>query len=259
MTDYTVFISSSDNYSDLWDLFFDLFKKKWPDFKGDIVLNTQKKEFSFPGLNISCTKVGCLNGFGSTLRAGLDKVKTDHILFFLIDFILMGEVKSEKLDEYYNYYLKNNLDSLCLVYKNLPMAVCNDYPEISRYLPSNHYFNYQVAFWKKEILKEMALPHENPWSSEWYGNKRALEAKLDIRTINDANNDVFIYNRAGCLQKGKWLPDAVEFLSANGYDINFERRGYYESQKHSLIRRIRMKWTFVLHGIKGSYWCKINS
>ena len=43
MKDLAVFVSSSDNYSDIWDLFFDLFYKYWPEYKGKIYLQTQKK------------------------------------------------------------------------------------------------------------------------------------------------------------------------------------------------------------------------
>lgn len=258
MNNCTVFVSSADSYSDIWDLFFDIFKKSWPEFEGEIVLNTQEKEYSYPGLNIKCTRVGHLKGFGRTLRAGLDQVKTDNILFFLIDFLLMGKTNTIKLEEYYTYFVDNNLDALCLISQNLPNEICDDAPEISRYLPSFHVFNYQVAFWKKKMLKEMALPHENPWTSEWYGNKRALEAGLDIRCVNNKANNIFEYNYAGCLHRGKWMPDAVEYLTKHNYPVDFSKRGMYKNDYRSLKVRIALKLTFIWHGLKGSYWHHIQ-
>ena len=72
MSSFSIFVSSSDNYSDIWDVFFDMFKKMWPEYNGQIYLQTQEKEYQHEGLNIICTKVGKLKGFGETLRAGLD-------------------------------------------------------------------------------------------------------------------------------------------------------------------------------------------
>ena len=258
MRNYSVFVSSADSYSDLWDLFFDLFHKYWPEYDGKIVLNTQKKSYTYPGLNIKCTNVGYLNGFGRTLRAGLDQVETDYVLFFLIDFIFMGRVNHVKLEACFEYFDKNNLDALCLIYQNQPMESCFDSTEISKSLPSFHFFNYQVSFWKKSMLKEMALPHENPWTSEWYGNKRAIAAGLDIRAINDKTNDVFIYNKAGCIHRGKWLPDAVGFLKREGYHIDFRKRGYYQNEYQTFKVKLKLKLLFILHGLKGSYWRKIT-
>lgn len=258
MRNCTVFVSSADSYSDIWDLFFGLFHKYWPEFEGKIVLNTQEKSYSYPGLDIKCTNVGYLNGFGRTLRAGLDQVETEYVLFFLIDFIFMGKVKNGKLENCFEYFVRNNLDALCLIYQNLPMASCPDSSEISKCLPSFHFFNYQVSFWKKNMLKEMALPHENPWSSEWYGNIRAIQANLDIRTINDKSNDIFIYNIAGCLRRGRWLPDAVAFLKKEGHKIDYSKRGLYKKAHSTFKTRLKLKLTFILHGLKGSYWKKIK-
>ena len=258
MNNCTIFISSADSYSDIWDLFFDLFKKNWPEFDGEIVLNTQEKEYSYPGLNIVCTRVGHLNGFGRTLRAGLDYVRTEHVLFFLIDFLLTGKTNNTKLEEYYSYFVEKNLDSLCLISKNYPNKACQDNPEISRYMPSFHFFSYQIAFWKKDMLKEMALPHENPWTSEWYGNKRALKASVDIRMLNNEANVIFVYNHTGCLHRGKWMPDAIEYLKGHNYKVDYSKRGIYKEERRNIMELIIQKLTFVWHGIKGSYWHKVK-
>ena len=82
MNDFSIFVSSSDNYSDIWDLFFDMFQKFWPEFQGKIYLQTETKDYRHDGLNIVCTKVGKHRFFGETLRAGLAKVKEDNILLF---------------------------------------------------------------------------------------------------------------------------------------------------------------------------------
>ena len=255
---FSVFVSSSDSYSDIWDVFFDMYQKFWPEYKGKIYLNTEEKNYCHRGLNIICTKVGKHKAFGETFRAGLDVVKEDNVLVIMIDYMFMGAVNHAKLNELFIYFYQNNLDSLCLKHQGLPSVVCDDNPEISRFKPSCHVFSYQIAFWKKAILKEMALPHENPWTSEWYGNKRALQAKLDIRTINEKACRVFTYNAAGCLHQGKWLPDAVSFLQSLSYSMDFTKRGFYQNGYQTLRSRYNIKKNMILHGLKGSYWYSIK-
>lgn len=257
MNDFTIFISSSDNYSDIWNVFFDMFKLFWPEYNGTIYLQTEQKTYSHEGLDIICTNIGTDKNFGAAFRKGLDKVQTDHVLLIMIDYLFMGKVNHRQLERYYNYFAKNDLDSLCLIHQNLPSTPCKDFPQISYSLPSNHTFSYQIAFWKKAMLKEMALPHENPWTSEWYGNKRAIKAQLDIRTINDTADPVFHYDLAGCLHLGKWLPKAVEFLKEHHYSIDFMPRGFYTNDYNTLRIRFTIKKNMLLHGLKGSFWYKI--
>lgn len=255
---YSVFVCSSDSYSDIWDVFFDMFRRFWPEFDGEIYLQTEEKEYHRDDLNIICTKVGKRKAFGSSLRAGLDKVSSKNILLIMIDYMMMGSVSGKLLETYYRYFCSYNLDALYLVHQKLPMTECEEGTHISKLLPSEHTFSYQVSFWKKEMLKEMALPHENPWTSEWYGNKRALRAGLDIRCVNDKTKEVFIYNHAGCLHRGKWLPDAVAFLKDINYNVDFDKRGYYKEEYRSFKVRSLLKMTFILHGLKGSYWYRIK-
>ena len=49
----TVLVNSCDEYSEIWDVFFTLFKKYWPQCEYPIVLNTESKSYSFDGLDIT--------------------------------------------------------------------------------------------------------------------------------------------------------------------------------------------------------------
>ena len=235
-----------------------MFQRFWPDFHGEVYLQTENKDYKHDGLNIICTKVGKHKSFGETLHAGLDKVPNENILFIMIDYLFMGPVDNDQLATLYDYFCRNNLASLCLKYQNLPSQNCSDNKSVCRYLKSKHGFSYQIAFWKKKILKEMALPHENPWTSEWYGNQRALKANLDIRGLNANATPVFIYHPAGCLHQGKWMQDAVQFLNGLNYNVDFQKRGLYEDDYNTLRVRMKIKKNMILHGLKGSYWHTIK-
>lgn len=153
MNNYTVFVSSSDSYSDIWPVFFDLFKKFWPEFEGEIVLNTEILNYSREDLNIRCTQVGKLGSFGKTLRAGLDTVESDNVLLIMIDYIFMGKVNNQKIEDYYKYFNENNLDSLCLEYQGYPNVTATKHPELINVIPPAPHimFSYQIAFWTKTM------------------------------------------------------------------------------------------------------------
>lgn len=256
MKDFAVFVSSSDNYSDIWDLFFDLFYKYWPEYQGKIYLQTQEKDYKHPNLNITCTKVGKLKYFGMTLRAGLDKIPEENILFIMIDYIFMDKVDNQRIMKYYNFFKSHDVDSLRLVEEGFKHYNNTDDPDIKQCLPPapNRFFSYQIAFWRKKMLKEMALPHENPWSSEWYGDKRAHIIPLKLYSIQEGIIKPIQYDSRGCLHRGKWLNNAVNFLQSIHYPIDFSKRGIYTNEYKKFTTYLKLSWMLKKDGLKGGYW-----
>lgn len=256
MSNYTVFVSSSDNYADIWGLFFDLFKKYWPEFDGEIVLNTEVLDYHHEGLKIKCTKVGKLGSFGKVFRAGLATIENENVLLIMIDYIFMGKVNHRQIEEYYNFFEKDNLDSLCLEYQKYPNVMPTTHSELVYVVPPAPHimFSYQIAFWKKAVLVEMALPHENPWMSEWYGSQRAEKMKIKLVCPKTNIEWCIYYDMCGCLHQGKWMQNAVDFLNSIDYKIDFNRRGLYEGLYKTLKFRVKLKYMIWSTGFKGSYF-----
>jgi hypothetical protein len=239
MNNYTIFISSSDAYADLWPIFFDLFKKYWPEYDGIIYLNTEKKAFFYEGFNIVCTQVG-KNSFGNTFRSGLQKVESPYLLLIMIDYFFMGKINHEALGKYFFYFRQQNLDTLCLMpsqYSNIEKL---EFEDVYRVIPpSKDMFSYQAAFWKKSVLFEMALPHETPWLSEWYGTARANQMKLKLAYL--ATEKPIPYLMEGALHKGKWVTPMVSFLKEIVYDVDFSKRGLFEDIPFTLFDRVKAR------------------
>lgn len=256
INDCPIFIMSADKYSDIWPLFFDLFKMHWPEYKGIIFLQTENKTYKTDGLNILCTQLGKQKQFGKTFRKGIDKIESDHLLLITIDSIFMDKVSHSKLEEYYSFFIEYDLDSFCLIHQRYPHMVTTKNAQIFMVQPPAPHlmFSYQIAFWKKKILKEMALPHENPWTSEWYGTMRAEKMKIKLATISEKKFNPIQYHPAGCLHKGQWLPEAIDYLKSIDYKFDFEHRGLYKDPEQTLKHRFKVKWILVKDGIRGSYW-----
>ena len=255
MNKFIIFVSSSDSYSDLFPIFFNLFKKYWPEFKGVIYLNTEEEIYSHPGLKIICTKVGKQKSFGRTFRNGLDMIPSDNVLLIMIDYIFMGKVINDKIQEYFDFFINKNFDSLCLINQNYPNIIQSEKRELVIVNAPAPYvmFSYQIAFWKKSILYQMALPHENPWTSEWYGTKRAEKINIKLAAISNEIFNPIPYNAAGCLHKGMWLDDAIEHLHKVDYYVDFKKRGNFKEPKINILNKIKIKWMLIKDGLKGSY------
>lgn len=54
--EYSILINTCDKFEDCWNPFFKLWSIFWKDCKGHIFLNTEYKDFSYPGLNIKAVK-----------------------------------------------------------------------------------------------------------------------------------------------------------------------------------------------------------
>lgn len=250
-----IFLSSADSYSDVWDLFFTLFKKYWPEYDGTIYLNTQEKEIKVDGLNIVCTKLGYLGSFGKEMRKCLDLIKSDYVMLMLIDFIFMDKVNDKKVKEYFEYFKNHNFDTLNFQYypsENQTHLDNSDLIQVNP--PAPHlFFNYQIAFWKKTVLYEMVLPHENPWTSEWFGAKRAEKMNIKQVLVKD-NCSPINYHPSGCLAKAKWHPVAVSFLKTQNINVDFSKRGYTETlSKPTIKKKWQIKKMLIKDGLKGSY------
>lgn len=251
-----IFVSSGDSYSDLWELFFTLFKKYWPEYSGTIYFNTQEKEFSYPGLNIVCTKTGNLGNFGALYRSGLDCIKSEFVLIMMIDHIFMGKVNDKKIREYYSYFKNNDLDTLNFLYYPSKNQSESDHPDLMYIKPPalHQYFNLQNALWKKSVLHDLILPHENPWTAEWYGSYRAEKINIKQVLVKKTVGSPIPYHPLGCLTKGKWHPVAVAYLKKEQLSMDYTKRGLYTEQKQTLMEKIIIKCWIIKDGLKGSYF-----
>lgn len=238
MKEYTIFISSADSYADIWPVFFDLFKRFWPEYNGDIYLNTETKNFSYEGLNITCTQVGKLGSFGKTFQAGLNKIESSFVLLIMIDYFFMEKVNEGLLQQYFNCFKENDFDSLCLINGTFDKSVEVSGTGVKIIIPpSRDMFSFQIAFWKKTVLFQMALPHESPWLSEWYGTLRANLMQIKLAYIVDKMP--IIYLAEGALHKGKWVNEMTDFLSGINYDFNFLHRGLFVDHPETFKLRLK--------------------
>jgi len=248
----TVFINTSDNFEDCWDPFFKLFRLYWPDCPYKIVLNTEKKDYKFDGLNIICSKVSLGEaerlGWSECLERALDQIATPYIFYIQEDYFLEAPVRSDMLYELFHQMRLAEIDMLQLRPAIGALPIKAPSSPLIWSVPQNAKWriNLQVGIWKKEILKSQIRRHETPWQLESYGSFRSRRMKEKIFCVSadlfdGIDKEVFPYHLTGVIA-GKWVREIVEplFLK-HGIFVDFSKRGFYDKSN-----RVRTRKNFFL-------------
>ena len=249
-SELSVFVNTSDNYSDCWQPFFKLFKKFWNSCPYPVFLNTEKKDFNYKDLNIRCTKVSLnLNQkltWSQCLKKGLSKVTSPYILYLQEDYFLEHPVKEKKIQIFLDKLRKNEAHGIIFSKCDSYQRESDDLLEIKK--EARFRVSLQAGLWKKEVLESLIREHEDAWQFESYGSKRSRKMSLKLYCINTVKiNSVkklpFPYKKTGVVS-GKWVSEIVKPLfKKNNISINYSIRGFYNpgtrrKKKNFLLRCI---------------------
>ena len=245
-------VSSSDAYADIWPAFFHILKREWPEYRGKIVLNTDRRDFSFDGLDIVCTHA-CGDGrhpFGTTLKRSLDAVPGDVFLMMMIDYFLEGPVDTAGLQRYLDAFLAGGASAFFLlpqIAPSNPVPGSSDIDEMDIPKASGFaiqtLFSFQAAFWRKGEMRRFVADWEDPWFAEYFGCRRAQILKPRFWKLSDSARLPIPYDRSGVLHGGgKWLMKSVGRIDFTGVPIDLEKskseRGICKESAHPYLSRL---------------------
>ncbi|RCJ25515.1 hypothetical protein A6770_27665 [Nostoc minutum NIES-26] len=252
---FTILVNSTDSFEDCWQAFFTLFSIYWPNCPHPIVLNTETKCFSYPGLNIQCSQIGS-NESGKRLSWSdclircLDKIDSKYILYLQEDYFLNDYVNTDVIYDFLQIMEREGYSHIRLkaTLANNPHEPSSKYPQLWK-IPqrSNYRIGLQAGLWLKDQLKFYLKPNETGWEFERWGSRRA-------RKINDSffcensdyfkrqNKDIFPYYPTGIV-KGKWFEPAVgDLFKQHNIEVDYSVRGFYKLDKtQNLIQLLRSK------------------
>lgn len=238
---YTVLVNSTDSFEDCWEPFFRLFSRYWPKPYPVTMLNTETKDFSYPGLCVFASRVGARSGrerltWSESLALCLDDIETDLVLYMQEDYFIAGPVRADIIDNCVDVMLSE--DVACIRIMECegagPWHQWNtDWLwEVDR--RANYRISTQAALWRVSALRSHLRSHETPWQFEVWGSRRAWRKDDRILCLNremfgDPSSQVIPYEPTGIV-KGKWNETAVRRLFAeNGIDVDFSVRGFYDA------------------------------
>lgn len=245
----TILVSSCDKNVDVLPVFFYMLNKKWKNIPYEIVLNTEKKEFSYDGINLInyCVNKEKDYSWSERLYLNLQKIKTDYVLFTLEDFYFENEIDNEEVEKLIKKISKiKNFGCLYLM-DLLPNFPCY-YDKKSELFKIHKFVSFRVnatcAIWNRKYLMRLLNAKEDPWEFELGASKRAfLHNKKFFCQYSYDYEKLLIYKKEVNRQKvfycdfekqifqGKWTKSCVEFLIENGVKHDFSKRGVVEYKK----------------------------
>lgn len=181
MNDLSILVITCDKYSDLWEAFFELKERNWPDCIYPVYLGTNKKSYANHGVISIC--IGEDKSWTENVRNMLEFIDSSYILVLLEDFFIDRKVNSTYIKKLLEFMKEENLDCLRLEPQPAPVKCYNRKLKVGRIAPgSPYYVSTQPAIWRKEILKELLIPSYSAW---------------DFEMKNSAKSKTFIYQFGG--------------------------------------------------------------
>lgn len=255
---YSILVNTCDNFEDCWDPFFNLLSKYWPNCKGKIYLNTEYKDYSYPGLDIIPVK-GCeRNNFPRDKRAtwsqclkwALDVIDTDIVLYMQEDYFLKRDVNDNLFENELKQISDNdNIQRIFLLSqaqnnKRLSLIHTQYYLDNRK---SEYYAHTQAALWKTKALNSLIKIDESGWDFEKYASKRAQFFPYNFYSVSySQENPIMEYVMTGIV-RGKWFPECVEVFQKNKILVDFSKRGFYiGGLKKSFFRRVRNRFHTII-------------
>lgn len=255
----TILVNSCDAYKDLWNPFFKLFNVYVGELKNcQIVLNADKEQYTYPGLNIVCpNKYQTIEPWGKRVKNCLKAIKTDYVFWLLDDFFLQNPINIKLFNDTLKY-LEQNKNISCFNFISIEGATTES-EKYQNYcmmpLKEKYRYNAQAAIWRTKDLNSSILEQESAWDWEIFGNirnkkifsdKEIYALKYGIKSPYDYN---FIqYDKSSqkkiivCspVMRGKWVPEIIDqCFKNNDIKIDYSIRGIYTPPKpvtkHPLI------------------------
>ena len=221
-------VSSCDKCSDLWQPFFYLIKKNWPDFNRKVYLCTDTKTYACEGLDIACPlRMPSGSTWSENLIALLKGIDEEYVLLMLEDFWLKEKVDAMQLHQCEE--IMNNDSSIgfiCLVHQLVPSPENPTSEKYSNLIEYGRHTPYRVTtqagLWRRDYLLSLLRKHESAWWFEMFGSKRSSRSDYHSYVVKKS---VFSYDDGGVLFRGIFVEEYIRsFLDDKTVSINPKRR-----------------------------------
>lgn len=239
LKEFTIVVNSCDKYECAWDPFFKLLKINWPQCENHkIILNTETKEYNCDFLDVTSVCGGDNVTWSARLKAILEKIDTEIVLFFLEDFFLQEKVNQDMFNEALQLISEDDsVGYIGLKYSSERVFADKNFIPGERFfsrdlLATTYRITAMSVLWKKDWLIELLNEKENAWEFEVNASvrsKKYLYKVLEINNLNGVCPPVFTFEdkiKYGYgITQGQWLPKNKELFERFGIDADFSTIG----------------------------------
>lgn len=215
MSEPIVFVATCRKFEQVWNPFFTLFKKFWPDCPYKVVMSTDTG--SYPGIKTIST--GKDLGWVGNLIHGLQAIDADRVIFFIEDFLPNAPFNTDRIKNLIQHSIDHNIGCLRLQPCPGPTAPWPHDESLGILQPNDPYrLSTQTAIWDKSFLLSLLVPTESPWETEIKGTKRASKSTRHFVSVKRGESPT-PYIITGVV-KGVWQDSALDFLKQEGIPMD---------------------------------------
>jgi hypothetical protein len=280
MQNYSVLVNTCDKFEDCWDPFFKLFSIYWPDYNCRIFLNTEYKDYSYPGLDIIAVK-GCAKHniprnvratWSQCLKWALESIDDEIVLYMQEDYFLKDMVKDDVVNKYVSL-MRNNKDIHCIHLTDQAVTAEKKSQYENLYevaLKQRYRVSCQAALWRNEVLMSYIREYESAWQFEEFGSKRAAILQHNFYVVDENwvklnEFEIIPYVFTGIIQ-GYWYERVIPLFEKHNIVVDYSLRGFVnDTPKKPLNKRLLYNWNKIpillkhcsdVRGLKRNKLCK---
>lgn len=225
MNKAVVLVVSNDAYCDLWDPFFRILERQWPDCPFAIFLGANYQTGSYERCKTIC--VGEDLSWGHGLKVMLEKINASHIIMFLEDFLLACPVQSDLVMNLLELAQRMGVGCLRLRPAPPPSRKIRFHDDLGECLRGDDYrVSTQVAIWDKTFLLKLVEPDMSAWDFEHVGTLRSYSMPEKIWSVYEP-----VIQYVNGLERGMWTEQGVATCGMHGIEVNLGDRGYISNSE----------------------------
>lgn len=232
----TLLVNSSDGFEDCWPPFFSLLGRYWPQMNWPVLLNTETRDFAWPGLDVRASRVGAGErerlSWSECLIRAISAIRTPLLLYVQEDYFLDQPVDDAKVRAAVQIMLDNPEIAYIGLTKHgshgpFAPSAHEGFGVISQ--KARYRISTQAGLWRPTALASYLRPAENGWMFEIFGTWRARQdPKMFLTVLCDPPKlpAPIDYVHTGII-KGQWHEKMPELFGKHDLAMDFDRRGIY--------------------------------
>lgn len=221
-----ILVLSCDKYSDLWNDFFNLKEKFWPNCPYKCYLATDTVDYKREGVEL--IHFGNIRTWSICAYKALEQIPEEYVALFLEDAFIYKKIDSSVIAEDFQFAIDHRADYITLERNRMEKKLTPEdqmSPHIWRIYKHRKYgIDTSAAIWDKRFLmKELEKEDCNAWQFEVnYCRDAESERGLQGEIFFDERQP-FNISPIEVVQLGKLSTDAIKFFHRLGYDVLSER------------------------------------
>lgn len=215
----SVVVSSYDGNADVWQPFFTLFFRYWPDCPFPIYLVSNYKKYD--DSRVKTISVGEDKGWATNMKTALRQIPTGHLICMLDDLFLKKTTNTGYIKSLVDYVQNNPIAYVGLVpFLDLDESYTDKF-NLGRVRKSADQVSFRASLWDKKIFDSLLTPGEDFWEMELAWSKRSRDIGALFLSVKEP---VLYYDVRSALIRRKWMYDAVQLCKKEGIRIDTNKR-----------------------------------